>query len=256
MAQVSDMRYLKLTIAYDGTDYVGWQVQPNGVSIQQRLEEAWQNVTRESIRIIASGRTDAGVHALGQVCSLTTESALPVERIQAALNAHLPADIRVSRIDQAAVNFHAIRDARFKTYRYQLQSGPLVDLFSRRYCWFVRGELDIAAMQAAAGYLIGTHDYSSFEATGAPRQDSIRTITHLDVCARQRHGFEFMDVEITADGFLYNMVRNIVGTLVITGQGKQETDWVTSVLAGKDRSLAGATAPAHGLFLVSVAYGD
>ena len=248
------MRYLKLTIAYDGTDYVGWQVQPTGVSVQQRLQEAWHNVTQDSIRIIASGRTDSGVHALGQVCSLATVSALPTERIQAALNANLPEDIRVRTVNEAPVNFHAIRDARFKTYRYQLQIGPLVDLFARRYCWFVRGQLDAVAMHNAAQHLIGTHDYSSFEATGAPREDSVRTITQLDILARSEREFDFIDVEVTADGFLYNMVRNIVGTLVVVGQGKHTHDWVAKVLAGQDRTQAGATAPAHGLFLVSVKY--
>ncbi len=248
------MRFLKLTIAYDGTGYVGWQVQPNGISVQQRLEEAWHNVTSESVRIIASGRTDAGVHALAQVCSLTTTSELPTVRLAAALNAHLPEDIRVRQVEVVPVNFHAIRDATGKTYRYQLQTGPLIDLFERRYCWFVRGSLDVSAMHTAAQHLVGTHDFSSFEATGAPRADSIRTVTRLQVHRRQLRGCTFVDVEITADGFLYNMVRNIVGTLVVVGRGKQPADWVLSVLQGRDRGLAGATAPPRGLFLVSVAY--
>jgi tRNA pseudouridine38-40 synthase len=248
------MRYLKLTIAYEGTHYVGWQIQPNGISIQQVLESAWHSVTGESLRITASGRTDSGVHALGQACSLETRSVLPVDRLTSALNAHLPGDIRVLGTEEAVTGFHAIRDATGKTYRYCLQDGSCIDLFQRNYCWYIPVRLDVPAMQRAAACLIGQHDFSSFQASGSDRQDAIRTIRKLQIGCRSAAASRMIDLEVSADGFLYNMVRNIVGTLVAVGRGKQPESWVAEVLAGRDRRLAGPTAPAQGLFLVEVEY--
>ena len=248
------MRYLKLTIAYDGTRYVGWQVQQNGTSIQQVLETAWQAVTGEALRITASGRTDSGVHALAQVCSLATNSALGTNRLLFALNANLPMDIRVLEVATAPEHFHAIRDAVRKTYRYQIQNGRILDVFGSLYRWHIPRPLDIEAMTRAAGHLTGKHDFSSFEAAGAPRGDSVRTVMDLSVTPKSNDHYQYIDIEVTADGFLYNMVRNIVGTLVVAGRGKQTSDWTRSVLAARDRSRAGDTAPAHGLFLVSVVY--
>lgn len=248
------MRFLKLTLAYDGTEYVGWQVQPNGLAIQEVLESAWTSVTGETIRITASGRTDSGVHALAQVCSLSTQSRIPCDKLVLALNANLPLDIRVLEIGEAPVNFHAIRDAVSKTYRYQIQTGSIHNVFDQRFRWFVPRNLDVAAMAETAEQIVGTHDYSSFEATGASREDSIRTVTDLTVKSSRPDRFELIDIEVTADGFLYNMVRNIVGTLIVVGRGRRDPGWVRQVMQARDRGVAGETAPAHGLFLVTVRY--
>lgn len=248
------MRYLKLTLSYDGTDYVGWQVQPNGDSIQARMETAWNQVTGESIRITASGRTDAGVHAEGQVCSVPTHSQLDNATLLRAINANLPNDIAVVAVDDAPEGFHAIRDALRKTYRYQLQFGRIRDVLSRRYRWYIPRPLDVEAMGAAAARLRGQHDFASFQAAGSERQTTIRNLMRLDIDRRLTRGFEHVDLEFEADGFLYNMVRNLVGTLVEIGLGKQPPEWVDEVLASKDRRRAGPTAAAHGLFLVRVVY--
>jgi tRNA pseudouridine38-40 synthase len=248
------MRFLKLVLAYEGTHYAGWQVQPNGVSVQEVFETVWRQVTGEDRRIIASGRTDAGVHALAQVCSLETGSSLSGERLVAALNAGLPSDIRVLTVDEAPANFHAIRDAVKKTYLYRIQHGRHADLFQRSYAWHVPVTLDVTKMEQAATFLRGRHDFSAFEATGSERRDAIRHIFALSASAQERGPFREIRIEVTADGFLYNMVRNIVGTLVMVGRGKYPPEWVQEVLDSQDRSRAGPTAPAHGLFLVSVEY--
>ncbi len=248
------MRHLKLTLTYDGTDYVGWQVQPNGDSIQARMEAAWNRVTGESIRMTASGRTDAGVHAEGQVCSVPTESHLDNTTLLRALNANLPQDIAVVAVDDAPSGFHAIRDALRKTYRYQLQFGRVRDVLSRRYRWFIPRELDVDAMRVAATRLVGQHDFASFQAAGSERKSTIRNLMRLDIESWSKRKFEYLDLEFEADGFLYNMVRNLVGTLVEVGLGKHPSSWVDGVLSSKDRRRAGPTAAPHGLFLVRVVY--
>lgn len=248
------MRSLKLTIAYEGTQYVGWQVQINGISVQQVLEAAWHAVTAETIRITASGRTDSGVHALAQICSLETNSKIDCQRLVSALNANLPLDIQVLGAEEAPANFHAIRDATGKTYRYCLQDGRQMDLFRRNFCWRIRTRLDIGAMQRACQHLMGTHDFSGFEAAGSDRLDTIRTVRRLEIDCDERPPFRMINIEIEADGFLYNMVRNIVGSLVMVGRGKRPPEWIAEVLAAQNRSHAGPTAPPHGLFLVSVDY--
>ncbi len=249
-------RFLKLTIAYDGTDYVGWQVQPNGVSVQQRLEEAWLSATGEQLRITASGRTDSGVHARGQVCSLTTESQLSNRDLVRALNALSPEDIAVLKVEDAAAGFHAIRDATEKTYGYQIQYGYILDPLRRRECWFVTKTLDVDAMRKAARFLIGQHDFTSFQSVGAERLSAIRNVTRLDIESRDDSMRPELTIWIAADGFLYNMVRRIVGTLVRVGRGTEKPEWVQWVLDKKDGSLSGQTAPAHGLFLDHVQYCD
>lgn len=248
------MRHLKLTIMYDGTNYVGWQLQPNGISVQEKLEAAWLEITGETIRITASGRTDAGVHARRQVCSLKTETDLPCERIAFALTATTPFDISVLKVEAAPEGFHAIRDATRKTYRYQIQFGPVLDVLNRHHRWFVPRKLDIGAMQKAAVFLNGQHDFGSFQTKGSARLTTVRNVTQLDVEYFRESIFEYVDIVITADGFLYNMVRNIVGTLVRIGLGKENPEWVLSVLQRKDRCAAGETAPAQGLFLERVEY--
>lgn len=248
------MRFLKLTVAYDGTKYVGWQVQPNGMTVQQRLEEAWTAATQEQIRIIASGRTDAGVHALGQVCSVATETKLSCSTLVRALNAHGPEDISVVEVLKAPDGFHAIRDATRKTYRYKIQHGRIRNPLATNDHWYCRHPLDVAAIRNAASKLVGEHDFASFEAAGAERSSTVRFLSQLR-CQEEANGsFNYLYLDLTCNGFLYNMVRNIVGTLVRVGQGREQADWVSTVLQAKDRSVAGPTAPAQGLVLLNVEY--
>jgi len=249
------MRFFKITLAYDGGAYAGWQVQPDQPTIQQALEDAWQKVNGESVRIVASGRTDAGVHAIGQVASLASETNRSCDVLLRALNANLADDIVIDSVEEAADGFHAIRDANGKRYRYVIDDGATPNLFVRDYAWrFAYGRLDVDAMDQAAKSLLGKHDFSSFEAAGAERKTSVRTITDIFIERQVGHNGETIVFEVAADGFLYNMVRNIVGTLVEVGRGAQPESWVNDVLKTCDRSCAGPTAPAQGLFLVHVDY--
>ncbi|MDG1875193.1 MAG: tRNA pseudouridine(38-40) synthase TruA [Mariniblastus sp.] len=243
------MRHLKLKIAYDGTDYVGWQVQHNGVSIQQRLEEGWTAVTGETTRITASGRTDSGVHALAQVCSVATESQLTPETLVRALNAETPYDVAVLKVEEAPDDFHAIRDAIQKTYCYYVQYGRIQNPLRLRTCWYVPGDIDIQAMQEAAIHLTGELDFASFQTTGAERNTTIRNVSQLEIEPEPMDGFPGLKITITANGFLYNMVRNIVGTLIRVGKNSNDAQWVKWVLDQQDRQVAGQTAPAHALYL-------
>jgi len=250
------MPSFKLILSYDGTAYAGWQVQANANTIQAELERALQKVTGQTVRVTASGRTDAGVHALGQVVSFACETRLQPEVLRRALHANLPDDIAVLDVRQAKDGFHAIRDAARKRYRYIIQDGLVPDVFARNYVWYVPQRLDVAAMQDAARPLLGKHDFSSFEASGSERASSVRNILDLVVARQPAELQDRVIVEVEADGFLYNMVRNIVGTLVEVGRGKQPAAWVGEVLAAKDRKQAGMTAPPQGLFLVKVDYDD
>jgi tRNA pseudouridine38-40 synthase len=243
-------RWLKLTVAYDGTGYAGWQVQPTEPTVQAVVEAAWHEITRETLRVLSAGRTDAGVHALGQVVSLATESTLPAADLHRALNAVLPQDVAIVAVEEAPENFHATHDAQRKTYRYQIHNGRTPDIFSRRYVWHYPQPLDAERMQAAARLLVGKHDFAAFESAGSERPDTVRKLFAVEV----RRDADRITIEVTGDGFLYNMVRSIVGTLVEVGKGSREPQWVAEVLASCDRRRAGQTAPALGLFLVSVEY--
>ena len=293
------MHCIKLTLSYDGTAYAGWQIQPDRPTVQGVLEAAIERITGQAARTLASGRTDAGVHALGQVVSFRTDCTLSPDVLARALNAKLPRDIAVLDAARADDDFHPIRDAKRKRYRYVIHDGPTRDVFNRHYAWQVKGPLDAEAMHRAAAGLLGRHDFSSFENAGAPRQDSIRTVTDIRVWRSQTPaacgpiippaacGFatpsqqptqpgpgqggpeqgdpeqgragqggqtHIITAEIEADGFLYNMVRAIVGTLVEVGRGAQLESWPTQALAATDRGKAGPTAPPQGLFLVNVDY--
>lgn len=250
------MRHLRIQVAYDGAEYAGWQTQPGQPTVQQVLHEAWRQVTGEAITLIGSGRTDSGVHALGQVCSGETSSELPPDVLRRALNACLPWDVRVLKVDEAAAGFHAQRDARRKTYRYQVQYGANWHVLLRRHYWQVRGKLDVAAMRQAAEFLIGRHDFSSFQAVGAERVSTIRTLDQLSVEEREVDGYDALWISISSNGFLYNMVRIIVGSLVSIGRGKHSAAWLRDARDARDRSRAGPTAPAHGLILLRVEYDD
>ena len=250
------MRVLKLKLAYDGTAYRGWQVQPNQPTIQRSLETAIEKVTGESIRILASGRTDSGVHALGQVVGVPTNSTLDIEVFKRAINASLPDDIAVLDVADATRDFHAIRDAVSKRYRYVIHDGDVRDVMLLRYCWHYPVRLDADAMQRAAQALVGTHDFRSFQSTGAPRESTVRTVSELSVVRGQGTERGTITIEVEADGFLYNMVRAIVGSLVEVGRDAESEAWLAAVLAAHDRDKAGPTAPPRGLFLVNVNYGD
>jgi tRNA pseudouridine38-40 synthase len=252
------VRWLKLTVAYDGGAYSGWQVQPDKPTVQGTLEATWQSLTQEIVRLTAAGRTDAGVHAMGQVVGVSTETRLTNEDLHRGLNALLPNDIAICAIEDAPDGFHATYDAVGKRYRYQIHNGRAPSVFDRHYSWHFPQLLDAAAMHAAGQTLVGKHDFSSFETAGSERPDSIRTIHELMVkksplAPREDYNHR-ITIDVAGDGFLYNMVRTIVGTLVEVGVGKQAINWPTEVLAACDRRRGGQTAPPHGLFLVSVDY--
>ncbi len=256
------MRTFRLTLAYDGTRYAGWQSQAGQLTLQDTLEQAIQRITRETIRVVASGRTDAGVHALGQVVSFQLETQLEPRVLQKALNAELPDDMAVLDAALVADDFHAIWRAVRKRYRYLLHDGRIRDVFARQYAWHLFTPLDEGAMHRAAQGLVGTHDFKSFETSGSPRGTSVRTVHELSVVRLESPPHpvfpvtpgRLIAIEVEADGFLYNMVRSIVGTLIQVGQGRQAESWPAEVMAACDRRAAGRTAPANGLFLVRVDY--
>ena len=252
-------RLLKLTVAYDGGAYAGWQVQPNDPTVQAALENAWHEITGEKFapghaRLTAAGRTDSGVHAMGQVVGILTDSQLTNNELHRGLNAMLPDDVAVLAVGDAPADFHATHEAVSKLYRYEIHNGRIPKVFDRHVTWHYPQPLDSEAMHEAGQVLVGRHDFSSFESVGSPRPDSVRTILHLSVKQGRGELEERITIEVEGDGFLYNMVRAIVGTLVAVGRGVEPVDWVAEVLAAKDRRRAGQTAPAQGLCLVSVKY--
>jgi tRNA pseudouridine38-40 synthase len=253
------MRNIKLTLAYDGTDFCGWQIQPDVRTVQGELERALLATTGEAIRTVASGRTDAGVHALGQVVSFQTDVNWPIESFRRALATRLPEDIAAIAAEDVVADFHAIRSAKRKRYRYLIYDGRTLDVHRRRFTWHSHEPLDERLMRQAAECLVGTHDFRSFQTTGAPRETTVRTIHEIII---QRGAGEdwlgpvdqLISLEVEADGFLYNMMRSIAGTLSLVGREKNPPSWVGEVLAARDRTQAGPTAPPQGLFLVSVTY--
>ncbi len=248
------MRSFKLTLSYDGSNYAGWQIQPGQTTLQETLELALHKITGETIRVTASGRTDAGVHAIAQVVGFRSQTHLAPEVLARALNAELPHDMAVASVELAPDGFHATGSAVRKRYRYVIDDGPHRDVFQRQYVWHFRSRLDAAAMHRAAQALLGRHDFSSFETSGSGRESSVRTVFEICVERGQAPNADRLTIEVEADGFLYNMVRTIVGTLVEVGRGTQTEAWPAEVLAAQDRSAAGQTAPAQGLFLVRVEY--
>jgi tRNA pseudouridine38-40 synthase len=246
------MRNIKLTLCYDGTDFHGWQRQPRLRTVQQVLDEALEQLTGTCVATTASGRTDAGVHALGQAVHFLTASRHSTETFVRALNALLPRDVRVLDAAEMPQSFHATLDAKSKRYRYEIDNGRIASPFDLRHRWHVRRPLDVAAMRRAGASLLGRHDFRSFETEWPNRMSSVRTILDLDV---ERQG-DAVTIEVEADGFLYNMVRSIAGTLVLVGSGKRPESWVAEVLAAQARVEAGPTAPPQGLFLVLVRYGN
>jgi tRNA pseudouridine38-40 synthase len=245
------LRTLKLTLAYDGTNYVGWQRQVNGLSIQEVVESAFAPLAGGAAPAIAgASRTDAGVHARGQVASVHTAVGLGVDAIQRALNVRLPAEIRVLDVADARPGFHARVHAIGKVYRYRIAIGSVVSPFDRWFVWHAPEARDVASMRQAAARLVGTHDFASFQASGSSIRRTVRTIHRLDV--REEPGEIVVDVE--GDGFLRHMVRAIAGTLIDVAAGTRSASSIPAILEAKDRRAAGPTAPAAGLTLLAVRY--
>jgi tRNA pseudouridine38-40 synthase len=252
-----------ITVAYDGTDYVGWQRQANGLSIQEVIENALRELDEREVRVTGAGRTDAGVHALGQVAAFTIERPLAADSLRRALNARLPDAIRVIAAQEAPPAFHPRFSATAKTYRYRIWTGEAISPFEHRYAWHVRDGLDVGAMRAAAGLLVGRQDFAAFQATGSDVTTTVRAIlvSRISECGSRiaDDGFSgesaLLIYEVSGTGFLRHMVRTIVGTLVEIGRGRQPVEWIGRLLVLRDRTLAGPTAPAAGLFLVRVEYG-
>ncbi len=245
------MRYLKLTISYDGTNYNGFQRQKNAIGIQQIVEDALSKLMGEDIKVVASGRTDTGVHACGQVISFETKSTVPTEHITTAIRHLLPGDIVVWKAEEVGENFNARYSAVEKTYQYRIIITDISNPFKRNYAWELKKSLDIEKMQIAANNLLGTHDFTAFRNKGSKIISPERTIT---VAQWQITTDKELVFTITGDGFLYRMVRNIVGALVKVGNGKITPDTFLQILLTKDRQLTGMPAPACGLYLMHVRY--
>ena len=256
------MRTLKLTIAYEGTAYVGWQRQPNGSSIQGCLEAALAQIEGAPVAVVGAGRTDAGVHALGQVASVQLRHEIAPDALVRAVNARLPSDIRVVTAEVGPESFHARFDATAKTYRYRLLHDAVVSPFDRRYGWHVGESLDHERMAEAGRVLVGEHDFGAFQATGSSTQSTVRTLFELTVSRAPRDpwsvhggaGAALTLIDARGSGFLRHMVRVIVGTLVDVGRGHRDRAAVEHALSSCDRGSAGQTAPAHGLCLMRVGY--
>lgn len=243
-------RNIKLVVAYEGTRYAGFQKQDNGMTVQAVLEEAILKLTKETVKIIAAGRTDAGVHARGQTVNFHCRNKLPVAQIQKALNHFLPEDIVVMAVADVPLDFHARFSAKAKTYSYRIYQSELRPVFERNFVYHYRFPLQINLMREAAGFLVGTKDFRSFQAAGSAVKNTIKTI-HF--CKVENHGSEIR-IEINADGFLYHMVRNIVGTLILVGNERITVTDFQRIMEATNRSLAGPTAPAMGLCLEEVFY--
>lgn len=244
------MKRIKLTIAYDGTNYCGWQVQPNGITIEEVLNKALTKMLDEEIIIIGASRTDSGVHAMGNVAVFDTETTIPAEKIAVALNQRLPDDIVITKSEEVPLDFHPRYCDCSKTYEYHIINTRIPIPTKRLTNYFVSYVLDIDKMRQAASYLVGEHDFVSFCNVRTDVENTVRTITDLDILT---NGNE-ITIRITGNGFLYNMVRIIVGTLIRVGRGFYEPDRVKEILEAKDRKVAGVTAPAHGLMLVEIKY--
>ena len=246
------MRNILLTIAYDGTNYCGWQIQPNGVTIEEKLQKAFLGMDGSRVKVIGSGRTDARVHARGQRANVVLNSTVPTDRLPYALNAKLPSDIVVKNAKEVPMDFHARYDALGKTYRYRLHTAEFKDPIERNYHYHVSEDLDIAKFKAALETLKGTHDFKGFMASGSSVKTTVRTIEEIEVHTVDSNN---IDVYISADGFLYNMVRIIIGSVVDVAKGKRTMEQLEEALKHQKRKQAGHTAPPQGLFLEEVRYG-
>lgn len=244
------MKNIMVEIEYDGTNYSGWQIQPNSKTVQEEIMKALKILTGTDININGSGRTDAGVHANGQVANFLLESNIPVDRLPLALNSKLPKDISIIRAREVSMDFHARYSAIGKQYIYHIYNGRYRSALLRNYSYHVQYSLDYNMMLQGARLLIGTHDFKGFMSSGSSVEDTVRTIKKLDIINKDNSIY----IHIEGDGFLYNMVRIIAGTLIEIGTGKRSLEQLKKALETKERTLAGHTAPPQGLFLNKVFY--
>jgi tRNA pseudouridine38-40 synthase len=245
------VRNLLFTIEYDGSEFHGWQIQPKYSTVQGTMQKALSKVFGVPVELDGTSRTDAGVHAIGQRATFSGDFGIPTDRILFAANNMLPGSIHISKVQEVPERFHARFDAKAKTYRYVIHNTKERNVFDRNYCLYVGPKLDVEAMQEAATHFVGTHDFKSCQATGGPQKHStVRTITDLKI----NQNIEKITIDVTGDGFLYNMVRIIVGTLVEVGLGRIKPDQIDEILQSKDRERAGRTAQPQGLYLMRVYY--
>jgi tRNA pseudouridine38-40 synthase len=245
------MRNIRLLLEYDGTRYHGWQRQKNALTLQEEVETALARLTGEAVRLMGSGRTDAGVHALGQVANFHTLSGIPLKAFHEGLNSLLPYDLAVLEAQEAPPGFHARRSARAKTYEYRILNRPTRSPLHHHYGWWMAVPLDLDAMVRAAAVLPGEHDFSAFRASGSDNLNPVRRVLQA---GWRSHPGGWLRFRITANGFLRGMVRSLTGTMVEVGRGKAAPEILEELLQSGERSLAGPTAPAQGLFLVEVMY--
>ncbi|MFA9465828.1 MAG: tRNA pseudouridine(38-40) synthase TruA [Velocimicrobium sp.] len=246
------MKRIKLVVAYDGTNYCGWQIQPNGITIEGVLNKELSMLLGESIEVIGASRTDSGVHALGNVAVFDTASRIPGEKMKYALNQRLPEDIRIQESEEVDINFHPRYCNSRKTYEYRILNREMELPTERFYAHYTYRKLDVEAMKKAALYMIGEHDFQSFCSAGSQVKETVRTIYSLNVVGEA----DLIKLRITGNGFLYNMVRIIAGTLMEVGTGRREPEEIIKIIESKNRGMAGPTAPARGLRLVRIAYSD
>lgn len=249
------MKRVKLTVAYDGTNYNGWQIQPNGITIEELLNRHLSELLKEPVKVVGASRTDAGVHALGNVAVFDTHARMPAEKISYALNTRLPEDIRIQESREVPGNFHPRFCRTVKTYEYCILNRRFPDPTRRLYSLFYYYPLDVEKMQQAADYLVGEHDFKALCTYKEEKDNTVRTIYALQIMREGRQG-ELIRIRVCGNGFLYNMVRIIVGTLLRVGSGYYKPEYMQEILEGKDRQAAGETAPARGLTLVEIRYPD
>lgn len=246
------MRRIRLIIAYDGTKYVGWQTQKNGIAVQQLIESAIFQITGENVSLQGSGRTDSGVHARAQVAHFDTSVRMPADKFSFALNTRLPEDIRILYSEEAPADFHARFSAKNKEYRYRILLSPHEDVFSRAYTLHVHVPVDVEKMIASAPALLGEHDLAAFKSTGTTVETTVRTLTKSEWAVNNSR----LEYRIAGNGFMYNTVRIIVGTMLAIGEGILPENSIAKALSSLNRTDAGPTAPAHGLTLWRVQYSD
>lgn len=247
-----EKKRVRLTVAYDGTNYHGWQLQNNGITIESELNRCLCGLLQEEIQVIGASRTDAGVHAMGNIAVFDTVSRMPAEKIAYAMNQRLPEDIRIQKSEEVPCDWHPRRCESRKTYEYRIYRAEFPMPVKRLYALFTYHALDINKMREAAAYLEGEHDFKSFCQINAQVQSTVRTLYSVEV---EEQGRDLV-IRVCGNGFLYNMVRIIVGTLLEIGQGKRDPMEIYEILEAKDRSAAGPTAPAHGLMLVKYEFMD
>ncbi len=248
------LRNIKLTIAYDGSEYHGWQIQPGCVTVQGVLTEAIRSLLGPRARICGASRTDAGVSALGQVGLIQIDTPIPTENFAKAITDRLPESMAIVKAQEVPMGFDVIGDVKSKLYRYTIYSGPVRPVLHMRHCWHIPAALDLEAMRRAAAMLVGKQDFKSFAAASDHREDSVRTIFRCDVTEAPAEDGRWVYVDAEGDGFLYNMVRNIVGTLVEVGVGRWQPEKIPEILAARDRTAAGPIAPPNGLCLMWIKY--